>query len=147
MGPVGQLVPFNLDAMVTFNCTVSGVQLIWQINSAQLVTLEDMDAAREIGIFPDVSSNPDGTLFGTLRINVSESNQAVNTTRIGCLAVGSSTLERDVSDFVELLTFGEHHCLFPALNYPRHLTIFREPIITFGSRDYRVIFASSAKLL
>ena len=113
MGPVGQLVPFNLDAMVTFNCTVSGVQLIWQINSAQLVTPEDMDAAREIGIFPNVSSNPDRTLFGTLRINVSESNQAVNTTRIGCLAVGSSTLERDVSDFVELLTFGEHHCLFP----------------------------------
>ena len=104
--PQPQLVPFNLDAMVTFSCTVRGMQLIWQVNTAQLVTDEDKMDARNLGIFPDVMDIGGGMMNGTLRINVSESNQ-VDMTRILCIAVGSSTLIRNASDLVMLITFGE----------------------------------------
>ena len=58
------------------------------------------------GVFPSVMDNGDGTITSTLRVNVSESNM-VNMTRFRCLAVGSSVLQRSVSEFVNLVTFGE----------------------------------------
>ena len=107
-------VPFNLDDNVTYTCTVRGNSLIWQVNDAQLVTPADIMDAQAIGIFAEVIDNMDETLAGTLQITVGEGNSAVNETRVRCLAVGTSTVERDVSDFVTLITFGQfvmrHSC-------------------------------------
>ena len=90
---------------MTFSCTVRGSNLIWQVNNAQLVTPSQIAGAQAIGIFPEITDNTDGTFSGTLRITVRERN--VNMTQIRCLAIGDTVLERNVSNFISLTTFGE----------------------------------------